>query len=678
LIGGRSRPPSRTGHPRFKPASRSDTTASDTATRVLILAAILTVAFAGLAGRLGWLMIIKHGELAALAERQYSRTIALQGARGPIVDRHGAPLATSTPAESLFAQPRGIGDPVRLAAALAPIVDVPARDLHAQLTSGKGFVWLRRKLPPAIAARVRALNEPGLGFLAEPLRLYPNRELAAHVLGFAGVDGGLEGVERAWNEALAGTPGRAIVGRDALGREIAAQQILTPPAPGRGVMLTLDQTIQYLAEREIDAAYRRTHARAAMAIAMDPRSGDVLALALRPTFNPNAFLDVASREVWRNRAVTDPFEPGSTFKVILAAAALEEGVVRPDDRIWAENGQLTIAKTTIHDWKKFGWLSFSEVLQNSSNVGSMKVGLALGGDRYHHYMTAFGFGAPTGIGLPGESRGLLRDPQRWSALSLPTMSIGQEVSVTALQMLAAFGAVANGGTLMQPRLVKAEFDADGREMRRIEPRAVRQVVSPETARTLSRMLVEVVEHGTGHLAAVGGYDVGGKTGTAQKLDSTTRRYSRAPGVLSFIGFVPADEPRLVLLVLLDEPKNEKWGSEAAAPIFAAIAAPVLRYLEVPPRDATPIQIVTGPGADDTPRVQLVSTTAAPVGGVMPDVRGRRLRQALATLEPLGVGVQVDGRGRVAQQSPAPGERLDPDAVARLTLSPDSARAGAGR
>ena len=678
MIGGRSRPPSRTGHPRFKPASRSDTTASDTATRVLILAAILTVAFAGLAGRLGWLMIVKHGELAALAERQYSRTIALQGARGPIVDRHGAPLATSTPAESLFAQPRGIGDPVRLAAALAPIVDVPARDLHAQLTSGKGFVWLRRKLPPAIAARVRALNEPGLGFLAEPLRLYPNRELAAHVLGFAGVDGGLEGVERAWNEALAGTPGRAIVGRDALGREIAAQQILTPPAPGRGVMLTLDQTIQYLAEREIDAAYRRTHARAAMAIAMDPRSGDVLALALRPTFNPNAFLDVASREVWRNRAVTDPFEPGSTFKVILAAAALEEGVVRPDDRIWAENGQLTIAKTTIHDWKKFGWLSFSEVLQNSSNVGSMKVGLALGGDRYHHYMTAFGFGAPTGIGLPGESRGLLRDPQRWSPLSLPTMSIGQEVSVTALQMLAAFGAVANGGTLMQPRLVKAEFDADGREMRRIEPRAVRQVVSPETARTLSRMLVEVVEHGTGHLAAVGGYDVGGKTGTAQKLDSTTRRYSRAPGVLSFIGFVPADEPRLVLLVLLDEPKNEKWGSEAAAPIFAAIAAPVLRYLEVPPRDATPIQIVTGPGADDTPRVQLVSTTAAPVGGVMPDVRGRRLRQALATLEPLGVGVQVDGRGRVAQQSPAPGERLDPDAVARLTLSPDSARAGAGR
>ena len=648
-------------------------------TRTLILAAILALAFAGLTSRLGWLMIVKRSELAGLAERQYSRTIALYGARGPIVDRHGAPLATSTPAESLFAQPRSVGDPVRVAAALAPILEVPERELHAQLTSGKGFVWLRRKLAPDATARVRALAEPGLGFVDEPLRLYPNRELAAHVLGFEGVEGGLEGVERAWNDALAGTPGRAIVGRDALGREVVTQRILTPPAPGRGVMLTLDRTIQYLAEREIDAAYRRTQAKGAMAVAMDPRTGDILALALRPTFNPNAFLNVASRELWRNRAITDPFEPGSTFKVILAAAALEEGVVHPEDRIWAENGQLTIAKTTIHDWKKFGWLSFSEVLQNSSNVGSMKVGLALGRDRYHRYMTAFGFGAPTGVGLAGESRGVLRDPQRWSPLSLPTMSIGQEVSVTALQMLAAFGAVANGGILMQPRLVKAEFDADGHEVSRVEPRAVRQVISGETARTLSRLLVQVVEHGTGHFAAVPGYDVGGKTGTAQKLDPTTRRYSRAPGVLSFIGFVPADAPRLVLLVLLDEPKNEKWGSEAAAPIFSAIAGPVLRYLDVPPSDAVPIQIVTGPGADGAgaARVRLISATETATG-LMPDVSGRTLREALAMLTPLGLRVELSGHGRVVQQSPAPGDPVEEDAVVRLTLAVSAARAGVAR
>jgi cell division protein FtsI (penicillin-binding protein 3) len=641
--------------------------------RVLILAAVLAVAFLGVTGRLGWLMVVKRGELAALAERQYSRTVTLAGPRGPIVDRHGEPLATSTPAASLFAQPRALGDPVRVAARLAPLLDLPERELHAQLTSGRSFVWLKRKLGPAVAARVRELGEPGLGFLDESLRLYPNRELAAHVLGFEGVDGGLEGVERAWDESLAGTPGKAIVGRDALGREVTMPRVLAAPVPGRGVMLTLDKTIQYLAERELDAAYRRTQAKAAMALAMDPRTGDILALAIRPAFNPNAFLDVPSRDVWRNRAVTDPFEPGSTFKVILAAAALEEGVVRPDDRIWAENGRLTIARTTIRDWKKFGWLSFSEVLQNSSNVGSMKVGLALGRDRYHRYMTAFGFGAPTGVGLPGESRGILRDPQRWSPLSLPTMSIGQEVSVTALQMLAAFGAVANGGTLVQPRLVKAEFDAEGREVRRIQPRAVRQVVSPETARTLTRLLVQVVDDGTGRLAAVPGYAVAGKTGTAQKLDPATGRYSRAPGVLSFAGFVPADEPRLVMLVLLDEPKTERWGSEAAAPIFSAIAGPVLRHLEIPPRDATPIQIVTGPDAHPAPRVRLVSTAEDPAGaGRMPDLRGRTLRQALAMLAPLGARVELAGRGRVAQQAPAPGEPLGADAVARLRLTPGGA------
>src|SRR5438309_6162152 len=636
--------------------------------RVLVLAGLLALAFTGVLGRLGWLQIVRHADLAALAERQYSRTVVLQAQRGPIVDRQGAALATSSPAESLFATPRVMGAPVRVAARLAPLLGVPESEIHAQLTGGRPFVWIRRKLPPATAAAVKALREPGLGFLPEPLRLYPNREVAAHVIGFEGVDGGLEGIERSFNETLAGTPGKAVVGRDALGREVVTEAVLQPPAPGHGVMLTLDRTIQYLAERELDAAWRRTQAKAAMAVVLDPRTGDVLALAIRPTFNPNTFLDVPSRDHWRNRAVSDPFEPGSTFKVILAAAALEEGVVRPDDRIWAENGSITIARTTIHDWKKYGWLSFGEVLQYSSNVGSIKVGLALGRDRYYRYMTAFGFGAPTGVGLAGESRGLLREPQRWSALSLPTMSIGQEVSVTALQMVAAFGAIANGGVLMQPRLVRAVFDAAGRETRRFEPQPVRQVISPETARTLTRLMTQVVAAGTGHNAAIPGYEVAGKTGTAQKLDPTTRRYSRAPGVLSFVGFAPADEPRFVMLVMLDEPKNEKWGSEAAAPIFSAIGREVLRYLDVPPRDTSPIQIVTGPGQESVGgRVRLVSNADPPGDGatapVMPDLRGRPLRQALATLAPLGVRVEVSGRGSVVKQSPAPGTPLGPGVTA---------------
>jgi cell division protein FtsI (penicillin-binding protein 3) len=645
-------------------------------TRVLVVAAIIAVAFGGLVARLSYLQLVRHSELTTLASRQYSRMVVLQAQRGPIVDRHGAALATSSPAESLFAHPRSLGDPVRVAARLASVIEVPEAELHATLVSGKPFVWLRRRVPPAVAAQVRALREPGLDLVPEPMRLYPNRELAAHVIGFVGMDGGLEGVERAWDKDLGGAPGKAIAGRDALGRGIESAKTLKPPVPGQGVMLTIDTNIQYIAEREIDAAFRRTGSRAAMAVVMEPRTGDVLAIAIRPTFNPNAVGGEArQREAWRNRAVTDPFEPGSTFKVIMAAAALEEGIVTPASRLYGENGSITIARTTIHDWKKYGWLTFSEVLQNSSNVGSIKVGLALGAERYHRYMSAFGFGSLTGVGLSGESRGLLREPRRWSALSLPTMSIGQEVSVTALQMVAAFGAVANGGTLMQPRLVRSIFEADGREVRRFDPVAVRQVISRETAQTLTRILTRVVTDGTGHNAAIAGYDVAGKTGTAQKLDPATRRYSRAPGVLSFVGFAPADAPRFVMLVMLDEPKNEKWGSEAAAPIFAAIGRDVLRYLDVPARDVEAVQIEATPAADRSatsgPGGIRAATTAAaaPADGVarMPSLHGKTKRQVLALLAPLRVEVAMAGRGVVVDQDVPPGAPVDPGSTIRLTL-----------
>jgi cell division protein FtsI (penicillin-binding protein 3) len=634
---------------------------------VLVLAAVLAVAFGGVVSRLAQLQLLRHTELAGLAERQYSRTITLQALRGPIVDRRGAPLATSASADSLFVQPRAVGDPVRVAGRLARVLDMPEAELHAMLTSQKSFVWIKRRLQPAVAEQVKALREPGLGFLPDTLRLYPNRELAAHVIGFEGADGGLEGVERAWEKELGGTPGRAIVGRDALGREVATQQVIQKPAPGHGVMLTLDTTIQYIAEREIDAAYRRTGSKAAMAVVMEPKTGDVLAIAIRPTFNPNTFHEAKKDEI-RNRAVTDPFEPGSTFKIIMAAAALEEGVVKPDDRIFGENGSITIARTTIRDWKKQGWMTFTEVLQQSSNVGSIKVGMAIGKENYHRYMTSFGFGATTGVGLAGESRGLLREPGRWSALSLPTMSIGQEISVTAVQLVSAFGAIANDGVLMQPRLVRATFDPEGREVRRIPPKPLRRVVSEDTARTLMRLMVQIVDNGTGHAAAIPGYDVGGKTGTAQKMDPATRRYSHAPGVLSFVGIAPADDPRFVMLVMLDEPKNEKWGSEAAAPIFASMGREILRYLEVPARDAQPVQFVATerPEARTTAAAQ-VSSALAPDPSLMPDVRGQPLRQALTTLAALRVDVQLEGHGLVVQQVPAAGDPI-PEKPIRLVLA----------
>jgi cell division protein FtsI (penicillin-binding protein 3) len=656
--------------------------------RILVLAGILGCAFLGLLGRLTYLQVVKHEDYSRLADAQHARTIPLTPKRGPILDRGGQVLAVSSQAETLYALPARIDDPGRLARRLAPILGDPEAEIRKRLSSPRRFTFVKRRLPPAVAQAVRDLHETALGFVDESLRLYPARELAAHIVGFEGVDGlGLGGVEQTWNRHLAGEAGRAIVERDALGREFTpVPTVLKAARPGHGIVLTIDTTLQYIAEREIDAAWRRTRSKAAMAVAMDPRTGEVLAVAIRPTFNPNSYA-AATDDQRRNRAVTDPFEPGSTFKVILAAAALEEGVARPGDRFHGENGRIRIASATIRDWKKYGWLTFAEVLQNSSNVGSIKVGLALGKERYFKHISAFGFGALTGVGLPGESRGQLRSPERWSGLSLATMSIGQEISVTALQLVSSFAAVANGGRLMQPQIVRALLDGQGREVQTFEPRVVRQVISPEMARTLTGMMANVVRNGTGRNAAIPGYDIAGKTGTAQKVDPATRRYSRAPGVLSFVGFAPANDPRLAMLVMLDEPKNEKWGSEAAAPIFAAIARDALHHLSVPPGDALPVQLVTSEPAESAPvALAALGPVEAPElgpvgpaaleddeGAIMPLLAGKSLRQAMEALAPLDVRLEVSGRGVVVNQHPAPGVPLPAGTACRLTLASPVAR-----
>jgi cell division protein FtsI (penicillin-binding protein 3) len=651
--------------------------------RTLIFAAFVACAFLGILVRIGYLQVFKHEEYSRLAEAQRAKTVPLRPKRGPILDRGGLVLAESAAAESLFGLPTRMSDSARVATALAPILGEPASDISRRLDPDKRFVWVKRKLPPRVAQAVQDLHEPTLGFIQESLRLYPNRELAAHVVGFEGLDGkGLSGIEQAWDVHLAGAEGKALVERDALGRDVTgAPKVLKPSIPGQGVALTLDATLQYIAEKEVDAAWRRTRAKGAMAVMMDPRTGEILAMAIRPTFNPNAF-GAATDEERRNRAITDPFEPGSTFKVIMAAGALEEGVVRPTDRFYGENGKIKVATAVIGDWKPFGWLTFSEVLQNSSNVGSIKAGMQLGKERYYKYITGFGFGQPVGLGLPGESRGQLRAPPQWSALSLATMSIGQEISVTAVQMVTAFAAVANGGRLMQPQIVRALLDANGREVRTFEPKAVRQVISPETARELTTILTAVVREGTGHNAAIPGYEVAGKTGTAQKMDPSTRRYSHAPGILSFVGFAPADDPRIAMIVLLDEPKNEKWGSEAAAPIFAAIGREALRHLNVPPRGAMPVHLLRveaqspAPGGMAVP-VRRVSLDADPdVPAAMPALEGRSLRQAMAALASFDVTLEVSGRGAVVTQWPAPGTPLAPGTTGRLVLAGRPARPAA--
>jgi cell division protein FtsI (penicillin-binding protein 3) len=639
-------------------------------TRALLLTGILITLHVLVVARLGYLQLVRQDDLARIAERQYSKTVPLRQKRGPIFDRHGKALAVSGEVESVYALPGRIADRTAVAERLAQALGERPREVRQRLASDRPFVWVKRKLPPGPVQAIRAMKLPGVGVLPETLRFYPNRELAAHVLGFVGFDDrGLEGVELGQDRLLAGEAGVALVERDALGREVTAQPtILKTPTSGRGLVLTIDSTIQYIAERELETAWRETRANAGMVLVMDPRTGELLAVAIRPTFNPNAYQTATAAE-WRNRALTDPFEPGSTFKAILAAAALQEKVVRPDDRVYGEQGVITVANRAIHDWKKYGWLSFREVLKFSSNVGSIKVGLALGRERYYQYMTAFGFGAQTGIDLPGESRGLLRAPGRWSGLSLATMAIGQEISVTGVQMLAAFAAIANEGRLMQPHLVRALLDEEGHEVHRVEPRAVRQVIAPETAATLTSILTAVVADGTGHKARLPGYAVAGKTGTAQKRDPHTRTYSRKPGVLSFAGFVPADAPRLAILALLDEPKTVVWGSEAAAPIFAAVAGQALRHLDVAPReDVGTIQIVRGAGPD-TPSALEIPADADSADGVMPDLSGKSLRHALALLAAHDLDIAVSGRGLVVRQIPSPGTPLSPGGFCRLELAP---------
>ena len=641
--------------------------------RTLVFAAFVACAFLGILIRLSYLQVLKHEEYSRLAESQHAKTVAIKSKRGPIVDRHGQVLAESSAAESLFALPHRIDDVPGLTRRLAPILGDPASEIAKRMDPAKRFVWVKRKLPPAVAQAVKDLNEPGLGFLQESLRLYPNRELAAQVVGFEGLDGkGLGGIEQVWDTHLAGVEGRALVERDALGREVTgAPTILKGSVPGQGVALTLDATLQYLAEKEVEAAWTRTRSKAAMAVMMDPRTGEILALAIRPTFNPNAYA-TATDEQRRNRAITDPFEPGSTFKVIMAAAALEEGVVRPTDRFYGENGKIKVATAVISDWKPFGWLTFSEVLQNSSNVGSIKAGMQLGKERYYRYITAFGFGQPVGLGLPGESRGQLRAPARWSALSLATMSIGQEISVTAVQILSAFAAIANGGRLMQPQIVRAVLDAQGREVSVFEPKPIRQVISPETARELTTIMTAVVREGTGHNAAIPGYEVAGKTGTAQKPDPVARGYSEKR-IASFAGIVPSDDPRLVVYVVVDEPKTDVYGGLVAAPAFREVATAVLPYLGVPPSlsalasakkvpNPPPMQVKEEPAAAQPVTERLEQGSVS-----VPNVQGQVGRDAVARLLATSLEPRLRGSGRVMAQSPAPGAHVARGARVTLEL-----------
>jgi cell division protein FtsI (penicillin-binding protein 3) len=553
----------------------------------LVLAASLAV----ISGRLFSLQVRQYPKLVEAANRQYRRLVPLVSRRGTIYDRNGRQFAGSLRVSSIFAQPTQVEDPERAATGLAKVLGLPVQRVLERLRSDKPFLWIKRRVAPEEAVAVSQLGLKGIGSIAESKRFYPKQELGAHLLGFVGVDDrGLEGLELQYDDCLAGKPKWVVREQDALGRPIFREE--AGEAQGCDLYLTIDEVIQYVTERELEAAVTKSQAVSGTAIVMDPLTGEILALANSPTFNPNLYAEAHSF-ARRNRAVADYYEPGSAFKVVVGAAALEERLVRPDDRLNGEGGAIEVGGIVIRDHERFGTITFSEVLAHSSNVGAIKVGQRLGKSLYYDYISGFGFGNLTGIDLPGETPGRIRRPKDWSAVSLASLSIGQELSVTPLQMLVAVSAVANGGTLVRPYVARSVRAVDGKALSHSGPVQLRRVITEGTARTLTSILKGVVTDGTGKAAAVQGFEVAGKTGTSQKLDRATGRYSRQKVVASFVGFVPAEQPRLAIVVIIDEPKTLQWGGSIAAPTFREIARESLKYLKIAPAAAGPFRLAEG-------------------------------------------------------------------------------------
>jgi cell division protein FtsI (penicillin-binding protein 3) len=559
---------------------------------LLILGAVW---IAAIAGRLYQLQVISYDHYAAKAARQQQRVVVLDPPRGTIYDAQGRELAVSVQVDSAYAVPPEIDAPEETAQKIAALVpEVNARRLARQLAQDREFIWVARKLDPPVAAALRALHLPGLYFLPESKRYYPMRELAAQVLGYVGTDNhGLAGLELLYDEQVAGKPGVRTVLRDAKrGTVVSPDFSFADPEPGQDLHLTLDAAIQHIVERELEKAVEERGASRGSAVFLDPETGAVLAMATYPSFDPNHFGDFPPSR-WRNRVTADVYEPGSTFKVITAAAALESGKVHPEDVFDCEMGAIVLLNKRIRDHKPFGRLTFAEVLAKSSNVGVIKAALLVGDEGMYRAVTGFGFGRATGIDLPGEASGIVHPLRKWGSLGKAYISFGQGISVTPLQLAAAVGAVANEGTLLRPYVVAATGRGPGERVQPVHarPPVTGHPIRPETARTLKVMLEGVVSGGTGHSAAVAGYHVGGKTGTAQI--PVAGGYSRSSYLPSFVGFAPVDRPRIVGVVAIAEPRGFAYhGGQVAAPVFGAVARQLLLYLGVRPERSP---LVSWPG-----------------------------------------------------------------------------------
>ena len=549
--------------------------------RLYFLGAILFLWLGAVIFRLVELQVVQYGDYQQRASRQQQRTIDVSPRRGIIYDRNGHELAMSVNVDSVFAVPSEVPDQANAAELLARILKEDPKNLLAKMKSSHSFCWIARKVDPQVSERIRALNLRGVYFQQESRRYYPKGELAAQVLGYVGMDDeGLAGLEHAYENDLAGKPGTMVISRDARKRRFA--RVEKKPEPGENLVLTIDEKIQWIAEREVDQAMIDTKAEAAMAVVQNPRTGEILALVNRPTFNPNNTKKITPAML-KDRAVSDIYEPGSVFKTVTYSAGLNEGVIKPTDMVDTQNGVINVNGLKIHDLHRLGTVTMVDAFSHSSDVAAVKVGLKLGDERFYKYIKAFGFGQQTDIELPGETRGMTKPPSRWSKVSIGAMSIGQEIGVTPVQTVSMISTIANDGAYNPPRIVAGitKSNTTGPQTIAFKPAQTRRVISTMTAAQMRQMMEQVVLFGTARRAILQGYTSAGKTGTAQKVDPKTGRYSHTDYVASFAGFAPVNNPAVSIIVVIDSAKGLHQGGQISAPVFSRIAQQVLAYMHVP-------------------------------------------------------------------------------------------------
>ncbi|MDX6558418.1 MAG: hypothetical protein QOF72_1467 [Blastocatellia bacterium] len=656
-------------------------------------------------GLVGWMLLIgarlvqlqvsQHDELIARARNQQQSSIETSATRGPVLDRQGRELARSLETASFFADPREIVNSKDTAKRIASITgqdrDELAQRLDAAIDARKQFIWIARRVDVELAKKVDAMELKGVYSRKEPKRFYPNDSLAAHVLGFVGMEeAGLSGVEQFYNEKIRGEAGKVYLEMDRDRRAFESYEV--QPNPGQTVVLTIDQTIQYRTEQALGAAVERAHAKSGTAIVMDPRTGEILALANAPSFDPNQSQKY-SAEARVNGALQNIYEPGSTFKIVAYSAAIEKGLVKPEDKIDCQMGQITVAGRLVHDHKPFGVLTIADALAQSSNVGAIKLGLLVGNESMYDYMKRLGFGSRTGIDLAGESPGILRSLNRWQPSSIGSLAIGQEIGVTPLQMATAYCVLANDGMLVKPHLVRELRSPDGAVTFQAKPE-LRRALKPETAAALRTMLEGVTLHGTARKAQLDGYTAAGKTGTAQKIDPKTHAYSATKYIGSFVGFAPVNNPAVVIIVVIDEPQGSYHGGDVAAPVFREIAEQILPDLSISPdvelkpsttlnaqtsrpspqqvkeeqlqtkaREATLPKIAARSFSGQTKEV--VFAVATKRAALMPDLRGQSVRDVVRMCQQLGLRLEARGEGHATRQTPEPGAEVDPGLVVRV-------------